>query len=255
MNCFFDAWKEWPELFQKFQIIVLRSSKPKSRRFGDKSLTAKAIVGRMSGQEDKIDEFHGIAEQLQMFNIDDRIRETSWSFKLVVHSEITLYDWVTHSDEAEGLRFFNGWRFIGASKPTCRLCKYYIDSANRAEKEHRGLEPIEVRPSHLNLYPNWSFPKAHGSSTSATARVWQATFDRMINLTRNDAFKILEERSCRGKRHDSNTYEAWSTRASQVTGDEVSVARLSERFGQVLQLRTARPENESDDDEDGGAIL
>lgn len=265
MKSLFKARDEWPELFDNFRARHLPSSKPEATPLRQSSHSAEAIIGRMTSDQAIMDTFHEYAQEMRKFELDERIRKecTKSTFKPITHSEVLIQDWISRVGQKQNLRFFNNWKYIGGSKPPCRMCKYYFEACG---------SDIALRASHNNVYPNWSFPSAHGLGGSPGARKWQKSLDRMIDMIRQDTFKVMAEKCSAVKTHDSNTYDfgsRWSTRYSQppgrsvkaesVTADDGSesdTAELGELLRDGLTL-TTREENNSEDDEDGdgGALL
>lgn len=258
-----NAGKTWPQLFDKFKVCHIPSSKPGSTPLGKASHSAEAIIGRMSSDQAIMDTFHEYAEEMRMFDLDDRIREecTRTSFKPIIHSEILVQDWISRQGQNHYLRFFNGWRYIGSSKPPCRMCKYYFEACG---------SDITLRESHRNIYPNWGFPNAHGPEGSPAAKRWQKSLNRMMDRIRQDAFKVIIEKCSESKRHDSITYDfhsEWSSRPSQPSvrsfraesvaaddGSESDIAELGDLLRDGLTLTTHGGDH-SDDEEDGGGAL
>ena len=86
----------------------------------------------------------------------------------------------------------------------------------------------------------------------------------MMTKIREDAFKILVEKSSRGKRHDSSThpltsvlYASTDVRTDGATRDLPDIDELSETFAKVLSRSsmTDSAEGSDTDDEDGGILL
>jgi hypothetical protein len=266
-----DAEKEWPDLFQEFLVVPVESSSAYPNPLGRRSESAYNIVMRMcsSDNEASRQRYCDLAQNLQMMNLDDRIRAqcTRTLFKPYVHCEILVLEWImaeSHrskfSNDSEEIprseiTFFNDWRYIGSSKPACQLCRYYFNAIG----QHDG---IRTRAGHGNLYVNWRFPDLHESDGAFGQKRRQSIFNSMIEKIRQDAFGILATRNSEGKRHDSSTHPLMSVRYTDVQ-TELSVRELpdvdelGEGFATGLSLDS--PSNsleESDfDDEDGGTSL
>jgi len=207
-NSIADAATRWPDLFKYFKVHHVPSSCPKSLPTGKRSYTSHDIVGRMSNDASEIGVLREKAASFRHCSLDEAIeQEARKARSLIVHCEVLLEDWIAHSPEAKRLRFFGGdqgWKYIGASKPTCRLCKYYFE-AKRSD--------IALRPSHENLYTNWRFPDSHGSKNTPQRRQWQSTLNSFIQMIRGDTIRMLNERTAHWKKHDSNTYATPSVRS------------------------------------------
>ncbi len=151
----------WPELFDGPAVSWVPSSDPIPKPFRSRNTSPKAdgIIGRMTGDEGEIRVYKDFVGTLQAFALDDRIKiQYSRECSTTVHSEIVLLDWLQNHGGIDSSRFFDGWKYIGSSKPTCKLCHYYFI-------DHQS--GVEHRQSHGNLYPAWRFPDvlpSHGQS-------------------------------------------------------------------------------------------
>lgn len=213
LSFFLRAKAQWPRLFTKFTVDPVPSSK-RDPKFNvrNKSLTADSIVGRLTRKQNEIDTFRNFVSHLQPYSLDERIvREfTRDDFRPVVHSEVLLLNNIEFSGGITPDRFFNGWMYIGSSKPTCKLCHYYF-------LEHRS--GVEHRSSHGNLYPNWRFPDVLQSQGSRALENRTDMLTRLLQRVRKDAFNLVRMRALPTHRaHDSLTSSAritledrWST--------------------------------------------
>lgn len=152
--------------------------------------------------------FREFAANLQKFELDKRIEQQCRkdSFRPVVHSEVLVYDWVMTQGTQLGLRFFRGWKYIGSSKPTCKLCDYFFDAVGG---------DIGRRPCHGNVYCNWRFPDGYGAKTSDRG---SKVYFAMNNRIREDAFRIVSDKCSTGKSRDSDTYSCWTMRPPGAAG-------------------------------------
>ncbi|KAM0547026.1 hypothetical protein ACHAPJ_010569 [Fusarium lateritium] len=251
-----DAEQEWPELFQEFAVISVPSSKPEGNPLGKKSETAHAIIGRMCSDEASQTRYRGLAQNLQVMDLDDRIQKqcAKTGFKPFVHSEILVLEWIVAN--AARFLFFKGWKYIGSSKGACQLCRYYFDSTG----QHNG---IQTRASHGNLYVNWRFPDLYEADGSLGKTRRQMIYNSMMGRIREDAFGILVSRNSEGKRHDSSTHPLMSVRYTDVqtdlgARDLPDVDELGEDLAEGLSLGGSSTNSleESDfDDEEGGTSL
>ncbi|EXM30552.1 OTT_1508-like deaminase [Fusarium oxysporum f. sp. vasinfectum] len=254
---------EWPDIFQELEVVSVKSSQTEPNPLGKKSEKASNILGRMCSNEASRQRYCDLAQNLQMFDLDDRIQTqcAKSTFKPYVHCEILVLEWIMtlNREMAQkhhpGVTFFNDWSYIGSSKPACQLCRYYFDTAG----QHNG---IRTRAGHGNLYVNWRFPDLHESDGTFGQTRRQSIFNSMIEKIRQDAFGILVTRNSGGKRHDSSTHPLMSVRYTDVqtelsVRDLPDVDELGEDFAVGLSLDS--PSNsleESDfDDEDGGTSL
>ncbi|CAH0016428.1 unnamed protein product [Clonostachys rhizophaga] len=198
----------FPELFQRFEVSFLPSSTPlpNSEICRVKSYQAEGIVNRMTRRADYHEKFKQLVNDLQVFDLDKRIQAEyeKASFRPIVHSEAHLHGWLGNTPGGfSESRFFRGWKYIGSSKPTCKLCHYYF-------QEHGS--GVGHRICHSNLYPCWRLPDVPVSAGTAGERDRQVIYDRIIERVRSDAFDIIGKKAApRYRMHDSNTFSARMT--------------------------------------------
>ena len=255
VKSFLSAYQEWPELFANPTALHIPSSVPMKNPLGKKSYSAAAedIIGRMTNDPDVMRTYRQFAHDMQKFDINERIKYQCGrsSFTPMIHAEILVHDWITRRGNAQNFTFFNDWRYIGTSKPPCRLCSYYIEAAG---------ENIATRPTHNNIYLNWKLPDAQGVSAMESKK-WQDTLNKMTARIRNDAFQIILDKTAPGKKHDSNTYDIrskGSTMASSVLGRGDFEARMDSLGNTLASRLTLRPGLHAEDDDDdqlGGVSL
>ncbi|EQB52195.1 hypothetical protein CGLO_08196 [Colletotrichum gloeosporioides Cg-14] len=275
------ARRRIPELFEKFNIVFLPSSTPLPNPITclqpstmtaakRRSLrTAKAIISRMVSESAEISKYQGYAEELQRCGLDELISKecANVSFHPIVHCEILVLDWLCgqHSNGTASIPFFRDFRYIGCSKPTCRLCEYYFAA-------HRS--GIQVRRGHKNVYQNWIVPNVTDESPE-WAKEKDSLIDKVLGGVRRDALSALEEKVTDHKRWDSNTFsnqETFQSLAStSVRGTDLAsvMSLLSIAEGEPLRRcqRSAIVDDDSwsvaghvdpeaeDSDDDGGALL
>lgn len=199
------AKKKWPKLFNRFTVSFLRSSRPMAKPIRNKSLAAESIVGRMTRKAKDIEIFRNFVLTLQMFDLNERIinEYQKESFRPIVHSEILLLDWLKNEGGVYPGRFFNGWMYIGSSKPTCKLCHYYFEEDS---------SEIEHRPTHGNVYPPWRFPDVLPSHGPKGEEARQIMVDKILLRVRKDAFAMVRKKVPSSyKKRDSNTFSATVT--------------------------------------------
>lgn len=216
------AKKFWPELFGRFEVNFILSSAPMQKLGRNKSLFASSIINRMAREHSDNQKFSQFVETLQGFDLDHRIKleYLKDSFRPIVHCEVLLLDWLNKNRGIDREHFFNGWMYIGSSKPTCQLCDYYF-------LEHRT--GVGHRASHSNLYINWRFPDVLKSQGKKGVNERQMILDRILARIRKDTFDLVEKKvPSTYKRHDSNTFSARMTHQETWTADNDSVAGLDE---------------------------
>lgn len=198
---FISVRRRWPELFRNFEVTYVPSSKPDpnpmqsgSRRGG---VYADEIIGRMTSNKSMIASYRAHAELLQKFRLDERIQEQSTSkrFKPFVHAEALVLGSLVSDQMTDAPNFFGGWKYIGCSKPTCRLCHYFFAAHPSG---------VQVRPTHRNVYANWKLPDVYSDQGPDAPRQRERLIDTMLLSIRGDAFRILEQKQPERKIHDSN---------------------------------------------------
>ncbi len=163
VDSFLTARETWPELFDTFEVAFIPSSKPMIQPLSPQHLPVNTIITKVALNPDMRTRLQHALSSVQNFELDQNIA-TKWheSFRPVVHAEVLLLDWLknteggTHSE-----RFFARYKFIGTSKPPCRLCSFYFDED--------GTD-VKLQPSHMNLYLSWRMPDvraSHGENAAA----------------------------------------------------------------------------------------
>jgi hypothetical protein len=160
-------------------------------------MSADLIVGCMTSDLKKLEKYKAYAQELQKFGFDEsiRIKTSKQKFRLIVHAEVLLLDWLERDCGTLPTRFFNGYKYIDCNKPACRLCEHFFSV-------HVGR--VEVRSAHRNLYPNWRLSDVYEDQGPHAAKDRKKLMDRTLELVRKDAFRVLVEKVLEGKRHDSN---------------------------------------------------
>ena len=262
--------KLWPELFENYVVCYIASSVPGQYIFKGKhspeKMSAELIVRCMTSDLKKLEEYKAHAQELQKFKLDEsiRIKTSKQKFRPIVHAEVLLLDWLERDCGTLPTRFFNGYKYIGCSKPTCRLCEHYFSVHSSG---------VEVRSAHRNLYPNWRMPDVYEDQGVQAAEDRKKLMDKILVFVRNDAFRVLVEKVPEGKRHDSNTdptYQLCSIsvgRTEDMEYLEVGVESLdfdsvnSEAMFKIIEpaslerSKDSTPENDdSDVDNDDGGV-
>ncbi|KAH8197383.1 hypothetical protein TruAng_008442 [Truncatella angustata] len=256
-----SAFERWPLLFEDFEIVTIPSGLRMSRPLPRSNLTAAEIICNMAEDEDEAESYLQQAQGLQSMGLDEMIqtRVNSRTFRPVVHAEVALHTHLLHTGVNHPGQFWNDCKYIGGSKPTCRLCSYYFFG-------HR--DKVSVRPTHENLYANWQFPDLLQPENRTAQRANKKLLMLMTELVRNDAKRTLDERRPRGKKHDSNTESAMPAyfnvgkpgSISEISSlhqlDEDTSVRQEDQYWSAEAERRKYEElvdNESDDDELGNA--
>ncbi|KAF4472242.1 hypothetical protein FALBO_841 [Fusarium albosuccineum] len=218
------AANRWPSLFQEFSITMLPSSSRMSKPIGQSDLTAVGIFENMQIiDKSSPSELKSQVEKLGRMGLDDAIQSQvrKRKFRPIVHAEMVVHDYLIKNELTSSDSFWNGWKYIGASKPACRLCYYYFT--------YHPQNHIPTRSSHMNLYPNWRLPEI--STEDPGTREEHADLIKTIaQKLRRDVKRSLEEKTTPGKKHDSNTYSATPVYLSLRSGSSMqpSTESLSE---------------------------
>ncbi|KAK4173522.1 hypothetical protein QBC36DRAFT_293307 [Triangularia setosa] len=213
VTTFITARHRWPELFdQGFQVTYVPSSTPSDlpsiRR------TSSGIIARLTNDPAVLEFFprgsnNSAAKPAHLQDLtaelDRRIQRKYRLSQAIVHAEVHLADHILRESRTNPeLRFFNEatiGRYIGASKPTCRLCHFYF-SAPFASAAGR----IQVRPTSHNYYHNWRVPDVYPEDGSAALQARKQVVEWMITNLKPEAARTVVERFAVKKGHDSNTY-------------------------------------------------
>jgi hypothetical protein len=197
-----SARKRWPELFDNFEVCYIASSSPAQCPLRNKQkverLSAEQIIGRMTSDPKVMESYKALAQELEKFGLDQNIRERAGhrKFRPIVHAEVLLLESLGRDGGTHPSRFFNGYKYIGCSKPTCRLCDYYFSF---------HASGVEVRPTHRNLYPNWRMPDVYRDQGPGAEKEREKLMNKILARIREDAFRTLSEKVPERKTHDSNT--------------------------------------------------
>lgn len=195
-----EARKKWVRLFYDFEVDFVCSSTMLSNPINSKTVNAESMLGRM-GSEAEMKQYKAHAEELQKFDLDRRIRDQASNplFKPLVHAEVLVHQSLLDEYGPSGLRpshFFDGHKYIGSSKPTCRLCDYYFTASATG---------IEVRKTHGNLYIGWRAPDVYEHQGEAAKERRKQILIKVNHKVREDTFRTLAEKVPERKDHDSNT--------------------------------------------------
>lgn len=196
-----EARKKWEHLFHDFEVDFVRSSSLLPNPINNKRVNAEMIIGRMLSDEAQIQAHRADVEELQKFELDLKITEqvTKQSWKPLVHAEVLIHQSMLDEFGPNGphpSQFFSRYRYIGSSKPTCRLCDYYFTAS---------ASGIDVRETHRNLYVVWRFPDVYGHPGQAAVKRRERILNRMLERIRHDTLRTLSDKIPEKKNHDSNT--------------------------------------------------
>lgn len=231
------ARRRFPELFEvdALEVHFLASSTPlpnpmtafqpglppMQRR---DARSAHDLIARMAPDKSKIETYRQYAEELQRCGLDERIAEqcSRPAFRPVVHSEVLLLEWLcdAFAGEMHSAPFYGGVKYIGCSKPTCRLCDCYFAAHSSG---------VRARSPHPNVYPNWAVPGILDEEGGEASRARTAMVDAVLVRIREDVFRSIREKVSERKRFDSNTCSSQPTFRSHASVS-VSLNDLSSRL-------------------------
>ncbi|KAK1753258.1 hypothetical protein QBC47DRAFT_388083 [Echria macrotheca] len=217
------TWAE-TDLFRDFEIKSVRSSEPypaEANLLNAVPETADLILNRAPGSDKNRQALKKNAADLEKYELNKHL-EQLWAAKAqegmrpIVHCEILLHSWLLSTDGGvQSHRFFQGWRYIGTSKPLCRMCTEYFTAIST---------PVQFRAGHPNSYLNFRLPDPYVSPKQngkvqrqkEARQRWCEDLGKMKGRVYASVAKVLEEKVAEWKRFDSNTY---TDRVKSVNGD------------------------------------
>lgn len=189
------------------------------------------------------------AGYLESIGLDKAIKSAArgTEFQPIVHAEVNLLDSILHDMnnlnpyDDEPIRFYGEatfGKYIGCSKPTCRLCGLYFSS---------HPSQVQVRPGHQNIYYKWRAPDVYEHQGEVTRRKREEILEGMIKGVRNVIMESIGGGTGEGgvvafrKAHDSFTtpsypYPFGSAGLGGVMGGSEGLGEgedLVERFGDM----------------------
>ncbi|KAF9872551.1 hypothetical protein CkaCkLH20_10048 [Colletotrichum karsti] len=245
------ASDRFKSMFKDFKVIAVPSSDRILKPIPKSSLvTAASIIRNMASDDEDMQALLANAADMQKLGLDEfiRIQLCKRTFRPYVHAEILVHDYLLRHAEEECWDYWNGWEYIGGSKPTCRLCHYYFTS-------HPNKVP--VRDTHFNLYPNWRLPGMfeNNDTTVSDARSLEL-LRKIIDSVRDDAKDTLEKKSPRGKKHDSDTHSTVPVYYKYINDDSISLGDAPSRVPRILLRSQSRNGTyPTVDDDDGFSMV
>lgn len=218
-----------PLLLTDFEVISIPSSSPIQKPIAKSSdLSAASIICNMNLEQADEKLYLDLADEMQKFDLDFfiQMQASNRAFKPYVHAEILVHEYLVREGKQHPADFYSNSKYIGGSKPTCRLCHYYFNA---------HPDRVQVRKSHFNFYPNWRFPGVFESQDSNVEDPKTLhLLEKIIESVCEDAKKTLEDKCPRGKKHDSNTYTVLSQHYRQGHGDLDSLSDGSSQVPRVI---------------------
>jgi hypothetical protein len=227
-----SARRNWPQLFDDFEVHWVPSTAQRELSIRRHKLDAAMILGKMSSDEETISEYRGFAQALERSSIalNAEITRTVChnDFLPFVHAEVNLLDFILRlqkTSRAQGNEmptFFLNDRYIGCSKPTCRLCELYF-------AHHPS--GVAVRQGHRNLYGEWRAPDVFAADGEAAVRERNQILERMIPIIRDEVFLNL-----RGKFATRSPNDSHDTPSSVPPLESCSTRGLDDLVSQMGQV-------------------
>lgn len=244
------AARLWKRLCHDIRVTVIPSATLIPHPLSKKRPVAYEIVGRMTSSEDLMARHRAQADELQQrHSLDEKLLTecNDASQTHMVHAEVLVLDYVLkYLRDSGDAGFWNKWRYIGGSKPTCRLCNYYFAA---------HPDGVQVRESHNNLYPHWRAPDVFDNATMSTT---EGLLNAIIRKTRADAIRSLESQISRVRPHDSSTPTRVSELGSLFASMVLIPPTIEEEDGPNTAIEEENVRNaagELDDEEEEGRIV
>lgn len=204
----------WPSLSDNFEITCISSSDRAPNPLETSPQTASEILTRMIPKSlEAKGKYIEIAKTLQQnFDLDGVIQEMwiSNSFRPIVHAEILVHNWLEKTGGTRPERFFQSWRYIGCSKPACKLCHYYFSAHSSG---------IQTRGTHGNLYLNWRLPDhadVYGLRSEEEALLKRhEILQGIMSHLRQCILRTLSEKVTDSRPCDSNTISSFARNHGQ----------------------------------------
>ncbi|TPX11507.1 uncharacterized protein E0L32_007718 [Thyridium curvatum] len=242
--------ERWPLLFSNFKITTVPSVKQRGRPLkpSDKHTACEIIQGMTAGRFDAEQYLSQAAELEQVAGLDSLVQEQVQKMcRPMVHAEVLLHDYLLNRGVQHQRDYYNGWKYIGTSKPPCRLCSYYFQY---------HTDEVEVRNSHRNLYPRWRLPDVYEDQGQEAVDGRLELLEEITASAQEDAKRTLKERKAPRKGHDSNTYSSMprSLKHAEVESDfgsdTASEPARNDHTPEIESPSTASGDEDDDDDDD-----
>lgn len=190
----FIARENWPELFDSFEVRFVPVSNRIDNPLPIRPRTSDELIRVSTSDTTLLPVLRQNLAELQLKHDIDATIAKEWRDGLspTVHAEVQLHSWLQSSGGTRSERFFWGYKFIGSSKPTCKLCSHYFEIAT----------DVKVRPSHRNLYIDWRVPDLYDYVPNGETRRQDVMY-RIKRLVVADIERTVMEKLADGRNHDS----------------------------------------------------
>ncbi|KAH6869677.1 hypothetical protein B0T10DRAFT_523504, partial [Thelonectria olida] len=210
----------WPQLFDDFEVRMIPSSSRISDALQGPPLSAETIARKMTSDARLLDRYAEQLQNLSPHNLNSDIKE-AWlqNSKPIVHAEILVHHWLENTQGGiRPERFFKRWKFIGSSKPPCKLCSYFFDEYPT---------DVQVRPSHQNVYFPWRMPDIYEHQGDEAIITRTRVMGRIKTRICADIGRILSERLADGRPHDSSAYTTFAAQQAADLSNNSSITRAT----------------------------
>lgn len=190
--------KTCPRLVENIEVKFVRSSVPDENPFQDQDTTAEKIMSAVVTDAQQKVYYQALIQEARSLDLENRVQAVinEDRFKPLVHAELLVLQSLEKDELTHPSHFFGGWRYIGSSKQTCRLCNWYF-------QVHDG--GFAARPTHGNLYLNWKPPDVFQQDGEAAIRARESMLKAMVQPIRSEALRTLKDKMPLGKQFDSTT--------------------------------------------------
>lgn len=215
-----------PRLFDDPEVIFVASSTPDGNPI-QKRVTLERMLRSMTSTSQMAAHYQSLADEARAISLETTVQQEVQkdTFRPIVHAELLVLQSLERDDLTHSSNFFNSWKYIGSSKPTCKLCDYYFRAHTAG---------FQVRPSHGNLYTNWKPPDVYQRDGQEAVLGREQMMNTIAVWVRQEALRTLVEKVPRGRSHDSST---GMTLQSSTMGNPVVVG-LSTHSGPADDLET-----------------
>ncbi|KAK0610566.1 hypothetical protein B0T17DRAFT_118323 [Bombardia bombarda] len=211
-----DAGSMWPELLDAFEVTCIDSSTKSANPLPKESpQKGSEILTRMITDPSRTKYLDLLRTYDQNgCDLDKEISDewTNKKFRPIVHAELLVLNWLETTGGTRPERFFNNWRYIGCSKPSCMVCHLYF-----------SVHPsgVQARGTHGNLYTKCRLPDnadVFGMATEAEALNKRLEIMQAMNAHfKQNIMRLLDEKAPGGRRHDSEYLSSLGRRGPGTT--------------------------------------
>ncbi|KAI1840914.1 hypothetical protein JX266_012850 [Neoarthrinium moseri] len=194
------AQERWPQLFKSFKVFAIPSSTRMPRPIRNTSsqpITATQIIHNMGLGKELEDDCIRKIQLLPHLGLNTTLQDivANPRFRPIVHAEMLIHDCLQKLPIDPEQLYWNNWKYIGSSKPTCRLCSYYFEA-----------QDVTVRETHNNIYQCWRLPELPETADQTVVDMQRRLLTHLTERMQEDVKRLIFEKQRAGRRHDSATY-------------------------------------------------